>query len=53
VRQPVVVSLVPEAELSAQLSPHREAGIRLRAVVTSAVALCGSSIRWRHRWWFE
>jgi len=39
VRQPVVVSLTPAAELSAQLQPLREAAIRLRAVTTPAVAL--------------
>jgi hypothetical protein len=39
VRQPVVVSLAPASELSAQVQLLREAGIRLRAVTTPAVAL--------------
>ena len=39
VRQAVVVSLAPASELSAQVQPLREAGIRLRAVTTPAVAL--------------
>jgi len=39
VRSPVIVSLAPASELSALVQPLREAGIRLRAVTTPAVAL--------------
>src|SRR6476660_2213296 len=38
VRQPIVVALAPASDLSAQVQPLREAGIRLRAVTTPAVA---------------
>jgi len=46
VRQPVVVSLMPAAELSAAVEPLRQAGIRLRSVTTPAVALASMA---RHR----
>src|SRR5262245_42722617 len=47
VRQPVVVSVAPASELSSQLHPLREAGIRLGAVTTPAVALASLARRRR------